>query len=353
MDELGLCAVQPKRTIFTTDSRHSFPRYPNLVLGLEITHPDQVWVGDITYIRLPREFVYLAILMDVFTRAIRGWHLGRSLDHTLSLAALERALVVAVPEIHHSDQGVQYAASGYVERLLALGVRPSMAAAGKPEENPFAERVIRAILGRILGVRNRFRIFLDSCLLSFHHIAMGRPRRTQIGGIAYHILNRANARTAIFHEPGDYAAFLRVLAQAQVEHPMRLLFYCLMPNHWRLVLWPEHDGLLARFIGWLTLTHTQRWHAQRGTAGCGHLYQGRYKSFPVETDDHLLTLGRYVERNALRAGLVERAESWPWGSLWQRVHGGLEIHPKIAATPVALPDQWTDLVKAPKTEAEE
>lgn len=145
MDELGLCAVQPKRTVFTTDSRHSFPRYPNLVLGLEITHPDQVWVGDITYIRLPREFVYLAILMDVFSRAIRGWRLGRSLDHTLSLAALERALVVAVPEIHHSDQGVQYAATGYVQRLLGLGVRPSMAAVGKPEENPFAERVIRTI----------------------------------------------------------------------------------------------------------------------------------------------------------------------------------------------------------------
>jgi transposase InsO family protein len=145
MDELGLRAVQPERTIFTTDSRHSFPRYPNLVKDLGITHPDQVWVGDITYIRLPREFVYLAILMDVFSRAIRGWHLGRSLDHTLSLAALERALVVAVPEIHHSDQGRQYAASGYVERLLGLGIQPSMAAVGKPEENPYAERVIRTI----------------------------------------------------------------------------------------------------------------------------------------------------------------------------------------------------------------
>jgi putative transposase len=145
MDELCLSGVQPKRSIFTTDSRHSFPRYANLVKDLEITRPDQVWVGDITYIRLPREFVYLAILMDVFTRVIRGWHLGRNLDHSLSLAALERALLVAVPEIHHSDQGVQYAATGYVERLTGLGVKPSMAAVGKPEENPFAERVIRTI----------------------------------------------------------------------------------------------------------------------------------------------------------------------------------------------------------------
>jgi putative transposase len=145
MDELGLNAVQPRRATFTTDSRHSFPRYPNLVNDLKINRPDQVWVGDITHIRLPREFVYLAILMDVFTRAIRGWHLGRNLDHGLCLAALERALLVAVPKIHHSDQGVQYAATGYVERLKGRGIAVSMAAVGKPEENPFAERVIRTI----------------------------------------------------------------------------------------------------------------------------------------------------------------------------------------------------------------
>ena len=110
MDELGLTGIPPTRTTRTTNSRHSFPRYPNLVEGLEIKHPEQVWVADITYIRLRHEFVYLAILMDVFTRSIRGWHLSRSLDQGLTLAALERALVVGHPEIHHSDQGLQYAA---------------------------------------------------------------------------------------------------------------------------------------------------------------------------------------------------------------------------------------------------
>lgn len=145
MDELGLTGAPPVRTTHTTDSSHPFPRYPNLVQDLEIQRPDQVWVADITYIRLRRGFVYLAVLMDVFTRCIRGWHLGRNLDQGLTLAALERALVSAVPEIHHSDQGLQYAATAYVERLQTLGVTFSMAAVGEPRENGYAERLMRTI----------------------------------------------------------------------------------------------------------------------------------------------------------------------------------------------------------------
>jgi putative transposase len=145
MDELGINGAPPQRTRRTTNSKHAFPRYPNLVQDLQITRPDQVWVADITYIRLRRDFVYLAVLMDVFTRTIRGWHLGRDLDQGLTLAALERALLGAVPEIHHSDQGVQYAATLYVERLQALGVRLSMATIGEPRENGYAERLVRTI----------------------------------------------------------------------------------------------------------------------------------------------------------------------------------------------------------------
>ncbi len=145
MDELHLHGAAPPRTRRTTSSHHAFPRYPNLVPTLEITGPNEVWVADITYIRLRQEFVYLAVLLDVFTRAIRGWHLSRSLDQGLTLAALERALLVAVPRIHHSDQGLQYAATAYVERLTRLGVRLSMAAVGQAWENGYAERVIRTI----------------------------------------------------------------------------------------------------------------------------------------------------------------------------------------------------------------
>lgn len=130
----------------TTDSRHAFSRSPNLVKELEIVRPDQVWVADITYVRLgDGSFVYLAILMDVFTRIIRGWALSRGLGVELTLAALERALCKARPEIHHSDQGVQYAATDYVNVLKQRNVKISMAAVGHAEENGYAERVIRTI----------------------------------------------------------------------------------------------------------------------------------------------------------------------------------------------------------------
>jgi putative transposase len=145
MEDLGISGAPPSRGRRTTNSKHAFPRFPNLVQTLEITRPDQVWVADITYIRLRREFVYLAVLMDVFTRSIRGWHLGRDLDQNLTLTALERALALAVPNIHHSDQGVQYAATAYVQRLQGLGVSLSMATVGEARENGFAERLIRTI----------------------------------------------------------------------------------------------------------------------------------------------------------------------------------------------------------------
>jgi len=185
--------------------------------------------------------------------------------------------------------------------------------------------------------------------MSGQHAGMGRPRRTQVGGLVYHVLNRANGRAQIFADARDYAAFLQALRAAQVEHPMRLLHYCVMPNHWHLVVWPERDGSLSRFVGWLTLTHTQRWHAYRGSVGSGHLYQGRFKSFLVESDEHLLTVGRYVERNALRAALVQRAEDWPWGSLWQRLHAQVEDRPVLVAGPVPVPAEWTPWVNAPQT----
>ena len=145
MAELGIQGQRPVRRKRTTDSNHAFPRFANLVEGLEVERPDQVWVGDITYIRLRRDFVYLAVLMDVFTRLIRGWHLGRSLDGTLTLTALERALAHRRPEVHHSDQGVQYAATDYVDRLRQAGAQVSMAAVGEPRENGHAERLMRTI----------------------------------------------------------------------------------------------------------------------------------------------------------------------------------------------------------------
>jgi transposase InsO family protein len=145
MREMGLVSRRKRACQATTDSRHSYPRYPNLVAGLEVSEPDEVWVSDITYVRLRSEFIYLAVIMDVFTRIIRGWRLSRSLAVELTLAALEQALAKAVPRIHHSDQGVQYAATEYTRRLVEAGVLISMAEVGHAEQNGYCERVIRTI----------------------------------------------------------------------------------------------------------------------------------------------------------------------------------------------------------------
>lgn len=145
MREMGLLATPKPRKVRTTDSTHSLPRFPNLVKGLAVIRPDQVWVSDITYVALGGGFVYLAVIMDVFTRSIRGWHLSRGLDADLTLVALRQALRTSAPVIHHSDQGVQYAAKEYVSLLQSRGVAVSMAAVGCPEENGFAERLMRTI----------------------------------------------------------------------------------------------------------------------------------------------------------------------------------------------------------------
>ena len=145
MRALGLQARIKRRKRQTTNSQHAFPRYDNLVLGLEIEHPDQVWVADITYIHLRTEFVYLAVVMDVYTRCIRGWHLGRNLDADLTLTALQQALRTHQPQTHHSDQGVQYAATSYTSLLESHHVAISMAEVGAAWQNGYAERLIRTI----------------------------------------------------------------------------------------------------------------------------------------------------------------------------------------------------------------
>jgi len=145
MQENDLVMRSKKRAPTTTQSAHRYGRYPNLLRGLTVDHPDQVWCADITYIHLGTQYVYLAVLLDVFTRSLRGWHLGRNLDSELTMRALRNALKHRCPEIHHSDQGVQYAALGYIDLLRKFGVKPSMTAKGRPTQNAYVERVIRTI----------------------------------------------------------------------------------------------------------------------------------------------------------------------------------------------------------------
>ena len=182
---------------------------------------------------------------------------------------------------------------------------------------------------------------------------MPRTARIAPGGTLFHVLNRANNRERMFTKDKDYLAFLRVLCDTLQKQPMRILAFCLMPNHWHLLLWPEQDGGMGAFMQAVTTTHVRRWRSYRHSVGAGHLYQGTYKSFPVQGDDHFYTVCRYVERNALRANLVARADDWRWGSLWQREqHGALNGYPPLCDWPLPRPRLWVAAVNRAETAAE-
>jgi putative transposase len=181
---------------------------------------------------------------------------------------------------------------------------------------------------------------------------MARGPRQAPGGFVYHVLNRAVARLPLFEKPGDYNAFLHVLVEALEKCPMRILSFVLMPNHWHFLLWPERDNDLTDFCRWLTHTHSMLWHAHYQTSGTGHIYQGRFKSFAVATDDHFYTVCRYIERNPLRANLVHRAEHWRWSSLWRRINGDDQPGQLLCPWPLPLPEPWVEHVNAVQTEAE-
>ena len=181
---------------------------------------------------------------------------------------------------------------------------------------------------------------------------MGRARRTDKADYIYHVLNRANARTTLFAKNSDYQLFETILELGKERTDMRILAYCIMPNHWHIVVQPKKDGDLSKFVNWITLTHTQRVHAQQKTIGYGHLYQGRYKSFLCSTDAYFLQLVRYVERNALRANLVKHAQDWRWSSIWRREHGTLSQKRLLNRWPIRYPKEYVRRVHEPQSESE-
>ncbi|MCZ6683857.1 MAG: transposase [Planctomycetota bacterium] len=184
---------------------------------------------------------------------------------------------------------------------------------------------------------------------------MPRRLREAMGGLAYHVLNRAVGRSTLFKKDADYAAFEEVLLQAWDRFGTRIVSYCLMPNHWHLVLWPRADGELSKFMGWLTVTHAQRRHAHYRTGGTGPVYQGRFKSFPIQRDHHFLTVCRYVERNPLRAKLVRQADRWQWCSLWRRRNGKPADRAFLlaqSAWPIKPPRNWIATVQRAATSEE-
>jgi putative transposase len=173
---------------------------------------------------------------------------------------------------------------------------------------------------------------------------MPRAQRITAGGYVYHVLNRANGRLRIFRKDQDFLAFEEILAEGAERVEMRICGYCIMGNHWHLLLWPRQDGDLSTFMRWVTLTHTQRYHASHRTVGIGHLYQGRYKSSPIQTDSHYLTVLRYIETNPLRAKLVKNAGQWPWSSFALRQ--GRDGVIMLSEGPVDLPRNWARVLHA-------
>ncbi len=172
---------------------------------------------------------------------------------------------------------------------------------------------------------------------------MGRPKRITLGGYVYHVFNRANGRLRIFKKAADFQAFEQILSEGIERFDMRLCGWCLMGNHWHLLLWPWRDGDLSAFMRWITLTHVQRFHAAHNTVGIGHLYKGRYKSFPVQDNTYYLTVMRYIEANPVRAEIVKEAADWKWSSF--AVRQGRESPVKLAKGPLSLPSDWENLVR--------
>ena len=171
---------------------------------------------------------------------------------------------------------------------------------------------------------------------------MPRPRRMLPAGFVYHILNRANERTRIFQSARDFDSFLGLMRETSAHVPMRICAYCVMPTHWHLVLWPTVDGAISSYVHRLSTLHAMQHRRRRRSVGHGHVYQGRFRSIPVDGSRYYFNVVRYVEANPLRAGLVSRAEAWPWSSLNARMSGSTLVHPG----PLGLPGNWVALVNA-------
>jgi len=177
---------------------------------------------------------------------------------------------------------------------------------------------------------------------------MPRPARASLGGYCYHVINRGKGRNPVFQTEADYAAFVRLMIEGNERLPMRVTGYCLMPNHFHLLLWPHQDGDLSRWVQWVSTVHVRRYHLQH--AGVGQVWQSRFKAFPIQRGDHYLAALRYVEGNPLRAGLVKRAQDWHWSSL--AGHSGARARELLSAGPVPKGTGWTRHVNTAQTEAE-
>ena len=177
---------------------------------------------------------------------------------------------------------------------------------------------------------------------------MPRTARASVGNICYHVINRGNAGATVFQKQTDYRRFIEMIHQACERLPLRVVCWCLMPNHFHLVLWPHEDGDLSRWMQWLMTCHVRRYHRHYNSSG--HIWQGRFKAFPIQQDGHYLPVLRYVESNPLRAALTARAELREWSSLYALMNRqNLQL---LSEGPVERPDNWLRIVNQRQPEAE-
>ena len=174
---------------------------------------------------------------------------------------------------------------------------------------------------------------------------MPRTARVDIANYPYHVINRAVMRLEIFDKASEYQQFQELLEKSLEETDMQLLAYVIMSNHWHLLLYPKKDGDLGRFMHHLTNAHTRKVKSQTKTIGTGPLYQGRYKSFVIQDDTHLLTVLKYIERNPVRAGVVKKVQDWRWGSAWERIHNSKSF---LSESPTRLPKDYIQWVNTPE-----
>ncbi len=179
---------------------------------------------------------------------------------------------------------------------------------------------------------------------------MPRSRRSSLDAPYFHVINRSVRKAPIFKRPPDYRAFLGVLQEGLDRFPIRLVAFCVLSNHWHLIVEPAGTAVLIRFMHWVTTTHAVRWHRLRESTGQGPVYQGRYTSVPLAGMSDLIRTCRYVERNALAAGVVRRAQDWPWCSLAER----LRPAPEVTLTPARFltSQAWIDHVNAERLAGE-
>ncbi len=177
---------------------------------------------------------------------------------------------------------------------------------------------------------------------------MGRAPRVDLGDTVYHVLNRASGRVEIFHTDADYSDFEELLKELTELYEIRILAYTIMPNHWHLLVYPTKDGTLSKGLQWLSTTHSRRYRTKTGTIGYGHLYQGRYKSFVITDDSHLMSVLKYIERNPVRAKLCSSVQQWRWGSAYRRQSPNQNERSLIAESPVPLPRDYATWINEPE-----